>query len=170
MTFEKSEEVEKAVEKLMAAVADMDRGDVIKWRTIEKITGASKGVGIWQSIKRHLQRRLLKERGIAVWCLKTGGWKLLDKSEQIIIPGEKRRKRAFRQTSKAVKEIGAVAVSKLSVNESKLRALHLSRFKEDRRSLRVSMKQAKLAVLLTEPRHRRNDIVKRADAMAEVGA
>ena len=155
MQFNENPAIDVAVEAIMRKTQGMSRGDVLRWSVMEAIIGESRGGGIWTSVKRKIARRLRAERGIAVWALGPAGWTLLRVGEQIAIPGEKRRKRAFGQTSKAVAEIAAVPLDGLATSRARLRAVHLARFVADRQVLRASLKQARAAIGRREPLPRR---------------
>jgi hypothetical protein len=131
-------EIVKAVNDLFDAASNLNRGDVLTWETIEEATGVEKETGSWWQILNRFRRRLRNERNIEMWPQRTVGLELLTTQRQADSVGW-RRKRAFRQTTRARKAIFALErESNLPMHVRKRIAAEKIQLASDRRQLRRS--------------------------------
>lgn len=125
MNFREKKEITDAVEALMAATEDLDRGDTLTHERIEVVTGLRPKERPLPTILVRYRRRMLDEREIALWPDYGIGFTLVTKNEQLTMIPQKRITRAARQTRKAKKVIEAISTSGLSLHQQRMRAFQM---------------------------------------------
>lgn len=152
--FDKKEEVTKAVEACWSLAAKYDRGQVIPWNEIERITGSRFDSRARHVIKR-LRADLKREREIVSWVEPNVGVRLLTHVEVATLVPERRQRRAYRQVRRALGETALVNVGQLTIHQRKMLASQRSNMVLQRRDLFRSQKQlATGRATETNPRRR----------------
>lgn len=151
---------EKDVLKEMANAAyerakELDRGDVIPWEAIEEAAGIERYSEHWTSVIKKLKRKFLDERGIALWAVAGVGLKLTTKDEQLNLITVKRQRRAVRQMSRSLQELGALPSLELTNNQRRLQAYRLDEMHRTRRLMKRSIRHQGEEVRKTEVNPRR---------------
>lgn len=81
----------------------LDRGDVIGWTAIERVTGVTRTELRYVILK--WKKHMYKDRQIEVWAEHGVGYRLLRDSENITIAATKRAKSTRRQQNKALRAL-----------------------------------------------------------------
>lgn len=148
------EEITKATDTLMVLARKFERGQVIDWDVIEKISGSR-----FENRGRHVinkwRRRMEREREVVTLCSDGVGVRLLTHKETASEIPQLRQRKAYRQVRRALKQVKTVDVSRLSDHERRLLAAQQVNMAEQRRSLFRSRKQAATGVVATEGNPRR---------------
>jgi hypothetical protein len=118
----KSEKVANAVEAILQAASEYNRGDVITHDTLEAVGGIERGGTHWGTIIVKVKRRLQNERGITLWSVPSVGYRLCTAREQINECVDRRSKRALRQLNKGAGHLEAVPAEELTPHDQIVRA------------------------------------------------
>lgn len=139
--LEAKEKITKAVDALMELAASVQRGEVLLWTDIEQATGIARYTECWSTVVVKFRKRLLRERCIAVLPVTGSGLEFLTQQDQVRRIAEYRQRRMFRQSTRAVREIGAADPAQLCLHNRRLRLAQLERLKHERKHIRASVKE-----------------------------
>lgn len=151
--FDRKQEIDEAVESLVAISNEYQRGQTVPWDRVERIVGDRKHnrakhvVGRWR-------RRLLKDRDIVTLCCAGEGVRLLTHRETAEEIPALRQKKAYRQVRRAMRETETVEVGALTDQERKVLAAQRHNMALQRRELFRSRQQLKRRIV-TEATPRR---------------
>lgn len=132
--FDAKDEIRDKTNKLHAMAAKFKRGQVVPWESIESIAGDRFEEGRY--IVKKWSEEMLRDHNIAVRPVKGVGLELLTESEQVRWCPVMRRRKMFRQSSRAMKELKHVNEAGLSDHDRKMRVMQLAQLKGERRVLR----------------------------------
>lgn len=146
LTFETKEHINKLVDAVYALTESLERGMILPNADIQGVLGVPPHVHPWNHVLRRVERRLLRERGIAFWPNHRDGKKLCTHAEQLLVLTERLR-RANRQTRKGLAANRALEPSQLSPHQRRLQAFYADKARDARRAttsaIRAMNKQAK---------------------------
>lgn len=142
MAFATKEELQQIHRDLMNHAGKLNRGDSIPIEVIERISGMVSYSESWTHVIRTFKRNMRKDRGIALWSLERGAYKLLTNQEQVHVCGLKRQKRMLRQSTNAVREVRAVDPDDLSEHDRLVRLATLNQLRLQRRFIISGLRQA----------------------------
>lgn len=132
--FEAKDEIRETTNKLLALREKYKRGQVIPWNVIEAIAGSRFDGGKY--VIKKWREEMLRDYDQALRMVPGIGVELLTASEQVRWCPRYRRRKMFRQSTRAMKELKHVDDSKLSDHDRKMRQLQISQLKGERRVLR----------------------------------
>jgi hypothetical protein len=141
--FETKDHLQEIHGKLMAFVATRTRGDILTNADIAAVSGLTVDGESWRYAIRHLQKRVLKEHGIALWSIEAGSYKLLTNREQVHHCSLKRQQRMFRQSTRAKREVESVDPLQLSDHDRQLRIAALNHLRSQRREINRGVRMVK---------------------------
>lgn len=117
MLIPRSERITKAVEALWQYTLSLDRGRLVRYTVIERLTGMRRRQGSWNHVITKLKARLKGERGISLKCVRGVAYKLAEIQEQIREIPQNHTLKALRQYRKADDHLKSTPVEELSVRE-----------------------------------------------------
>jgi hypothetical protein len=128
------DEIREKVKLLHELAGNYRRGQVIPWQLIDAICGDHNKEGRYVFDK--WAKEMLVPKEIAIRIARGVGVELLTEDEQVRDCPARRRARAFRQTSKAMKELKHVNIHGLSDHGMRIRSLQIASFRGERKALR----------------------------------
>lgn len=147
-------EITDAVKALMQVAAKHERGDVINWGIIEKISGPRT-----DNRARHIinkwRRALERDREIVTLVADTVGVRLLTHKETATEIPSIRQRKAYRQIRRAIKQTATVDDARLSDVERRLLHAQRNNMAAQRRELHRSRQQLAKGIAPTETNPRR---------------
>lgn len=121
-SFAASDKIAAALDAVMAATAEIRRGEVIEYETIEELSGIERYGRGWNTLVKKLKKRFEAERRITLWHVTNVGYKLVTVSEQLHDCPLARSRRAARQLSLGLGHMESLPVEELNDHEQAIRA------------------------------------------------
>lgn len=141
--FLTNEALDQLTNTIFAQTTELDRGDIIPLEMIEEASGFGRYTESWSHLIIKLKRKMLADRAIALWSVRTIGYKLCTKDEQLNMTAEKRQRKAIRQLSRSLREVGALEPGELSIHMQHVRSIRLRDMLATRRLLKRQLRQQK---------------------------
>lgn len=126
--------IQDKVDRLMAHLRLLNRGDTITFDKISKITGLHPYVGSWQTVIKKARRQLENERGITLDSVPPGIYELSRLDRQL--SNRKRLNRAARQLHWDQREKNSIPNHELTPHQQVLRAQEVVRVRLAKLSVR----------------------------------
>ncbi len=120
--FEEDPEIKARVDKLIAATADFDRGNMLMWEVAEALLGMHRDDERLRYAVQKWRKHCHKQLRIETWAIPGSGIKLLTESEQVSMLPQKRSKRAYRQHGLILRSIKNTNLHNLSDHERRMAA------------------------------------------------
>lgn len=135
--FESKAEIRQAKDSLWSALWAFDRGDLVPWHVVERITGP-RHENPARGIIRYMLKRLLRERGLVTRCPAGEGIRMLTHKEVVELVFRHRNRKARKQQAACIRELECADTGSLSDHERRLLAMQLDRSNKQRRALSQS--------------------------------
>lgn len=133
--------VRAILDALMKETAALGRGGVIPLETIEQISGCPRYTSNWSVVVKHLKRRFLEERNIALWSEPGSGYRLTTLQEQLHMVPYKRLQRAGRQLGRGLREVRALSHEPLDGYDRRVLGLREQAMRQARSSVLKKVRQ-----------------------------
>lgn len=133
--FEETEEYRRAIEALRQLFDKHDRGDIVEWSAIEEATGYRRDGPKLRAMVTKFRKVYLREDRIALRPVPGVGYRILTLEQQVLECGEDRRRKMYRQSTRAVREISAPNNAKLGTHLQHVKALSLQHLLEERKTI-----------------------------------
>lgn len=153
--FERKEAVTDAVNKAYEAALSFGRGDTLAMEFLESVTGLTRYGEFWSAFIQRFSKRLFNERRIAILSERAVGYRLLTKQEQLTAYAEHRRKKAMRQTTRAIRAVETLAPGELSDHQRRIQAMQSESLRSERRQIKRGLKHQRLQGRVTQTNPRR---------------
>lgn len=137
-----SDQLAAMIERAWAAAESISRGEVLSWESLEAAMGCGRNTSAGKTTVRKLKKRLLREREIVVWADTNVGLRFLTHRETAELQPMRRQRRASRQLHWAIVECGTVDPQQLSMHGQVLLAAQIKAMREERRTIRKSIRSA----------------------------
>jgi hypothetical protein len=141
MQFKECPVIADKVSKVVAWLANKQREDILPLVVIEELTGCHRYTDSWGTIIKKIRRRLLNERHIALLTERSVGYRLCNHGEQLYECSKRRQRRARRQLSSAILEVGALPIQELSIHDQRNRSLKLDHLATTRRTMKRQVRE-----------------------------
>lgn len=132
----KNRELEAAFDALRVATAHLQKGELLTWAEIERVSGFPQDSSHYRSVKRKLSKFLREERGIAVETIVTVGWHLMTDEEQVTKAPKSRRRRAARQLKWGSQEVKGAELHKLPIPLRKIKLMQEEHLEKELHEIR----------------------------------
>lgn len=141
--FVEKEIIRKIVNDLMEFAENRRQGDSITIMEIAEVSGLTPYGEHWATVIIKFKNRMRRERSQVLWSVEPGAYKILEEKEKVTVAAFKRRRKMFRQSSRAMAELGTVDATKLTDHERQIYTRQIERYRAERKMLRSSMKDTK---------------------------
>lgn len=149
-------ELRTKADAIVQLFAQFNRGDWIPWNVIETHIGVTRLDRDFWPIMHKAKRRIGKERGICMMydIKKNDEWHgayMPTVNEQLMLPFERRMRRATRQCTYAKREMGYLPDSELTVAQ---RVAKYQRIEKANDARRMAMRSKRSGLALTRQKHK----------------
>ena len=145
MHFELNTIIDDKAALILAAADPLCRGDVIPFEAIERIADMVRDGEKWSTLVRALKRRMLRSRRIALWPVPNVGYRLCTVDEQLNMLAESRQRRAGRQLSRTLVEVGALPHGELTLHEKRIKSVRMEQVRHARKMLKRAARHQRQA-------------------------
>jgi hypothetical protein len=139
--FETKPVILDLAELLYARAGQLDRGDVLRTEEVEVVTGCVRYEDCWTTLLKKFRRLMLDRRHIALWPVPGVGYRLCTKDEQLNLITVARQRRAARQLSRSLREVGAMPNRELTLHQQRVRALKVRQMLATRRQIKAQVRE-----------------------------
>ena len=138
--FDENEHTTNGIRLMLAAVARMNRGDVILYTTVAKLTGINRQSPNWTQFIRRLRRELRQTRGVTLTFVTNVGYRLDPVKDQLHTRSIHRQRKALRQMDRDVKELDCLPNQELSDHERAVKCRKIDQGKTGKRAVLYSLR------------------------------
>jgi hypothetical protein len=153
--FERKDEIQQAIDAVYEVLVKLKRGDILTHVQIGEVLGVRPHEYPWDHVVYGAFDRLLTEKGIAYWHVRTVGYELLTPQRTLEIIPQKRTMKAYRQFRKIRRSVEALPEKGLSLHQRRFRHFAIDQanagMSAARRAKRDLMRQLRPTSTLPRP-------------------
>jgi len=128
--IKRKQEITERYNTIEKIILSRQIGDVITFDEIEDACGINRGHQNWSGFKARLDADMLKRHKIRLLNIRDTGYRIVKDEEMLKVYPKLRARKQSSQSRKAVAELESIDMSKLSINQQRLRLMEMDRHGE----------------------------------------
>ena len=138
--FDENEHTTSSVAVMVDAVAKLERGDIIHYAAVAKLTGIVRESPNWTAFIRRLRRDLRLTRGVTLTFVTNVGYRIDPVKDQLHTRSIHRQRKALRQMDRDIKELDALPNRELTDHERAVKHRKIDQGKTGKRAVLYSLR------------------------------
>lgn len=132
--FQITEQYKKAIDRVIAILAERGRGSKVTHAEIAAASGFSPESDQWDNLIVRLKSRA-RRVGMVLWCKEPHSYHVLTAAEALEVPAKARTRRASRQCTRAIRETECTPDSELTAYQRDVKHKTVEALRAQRRSV-----------------------------------
>lgn len=120
--FSANERLNKAVGAVVEFARNLGRGETLKYKDIERLTRISRDERQWLTVISKVKKAILRERGIALFCMTGVGYRLLMANEQLKEESSRRAQHALNDLARSRQVVENLPLGELNDHAQHVRS------------------------------------------------